>query len=295
MSFVFIGQKLIAANESIQLDSLLNGRGLIYFISVCLLIGVNWGLEAFKWKVLISSLEIITYLKALQSVFAGVTISIFSPNRVGEFAGRIFFLEHADKVQASLRSFTGSMIQLAITLFAGLVALFAYFQTDLAETHSFVFLNNSGVKIWLLFLVLFLIFLLLANRLKKSFSEKAQGWLKGIFGLDRRSFMLSFFLSLCRYAVYSLQYYLVLLLFNVDVDPSTGFMLIALSFMVTSLIPTFALTEIAVRGATAVYFFSGTGAAPGSVIAASLLLWLLNLGLPALAGSFFIWKLKFFR
>ena len=85
---------------------------------------VNWSLEALKWKLLISPLESISYKTSLKGIFSGITMSIFTPNRVGEFAGRVFFLEKADKIQASIMSLIGSLMQLVITIIAGVLAYY---------------------------------------------------------------------------------------------------------------------------------------------------------------------------
>ena len=73
------------------------------------------------------------------------------------------------------------------------------------------------------------------------------------------------------------------------------FSLIALTFFVTSAIPTFALTEIAVRSGVAIYFFGTISLAHTPILAASLFLWIVNLAIPALVGMAFVNKLKFFK
>jgi hypothetical protein len=102
-------------------------------------------------------------------------------------------------------------------------------------------------------------------------------------------------LSVVRYAVFAFQYYLALQLFGVNAGIMILFSLIALTFFVTSAIPTFALTEIAVRTGTAVYFFSMISSNLNAIIASSLLLWLINIAVPAMTGGVFIWKLKIFK
>src|SRR4051812_2218147 len=96
-------------------EDLKKANPFLLFISFLLLF-VNWGLEALKWMLLIAPLERIGFFTAYRAIFAGVTVSIFMPNRVGEFAGRIFFLEKADKVEATLKNFVGSATQLFMTV-----------------------------------------------------------------------------------------------------------------------------------------------------------------------------------
>ena len=84
-------------------------------------------------------------------------------------------------------------------------------------------------------------------------------------------------------------------MFGINGGTVIVFSLIALTFFVTSVIPTFALTEIAVRVGVAIYFFSTIYTSQAPILAASLFLWMVNLAIPALIGSAFVYKLKFFK
>jgi len=67
-------------------------------------------------------------------------------------------------------------------------------------------------------------------------------------------------------------------------------------------IPTIALAEIGIRGSVAVYVFkfyfeyihNTEVINPLAIIAASSVLWLVNLALPAIVGTFFVGRLHFF-
>jgi len=104
-------------------------------------------------------------------------------------------------------------------------------------------------------------------------------------------FVLSFF----RYVVFSIQYLLVLKSFNIELSFLLTLSLIAATFFVSTVVPTFALTEITVRGVSAIYFFGLYLTDTMPVLAASLILWIINLAIPALLGTLFIWRLKFFK
>ena len=95
--------------------------------------------------------------------------------------------------------------------------------------------------------------------------------------------------------MFSIQYYLALKIFGINGGTAIVFSLIALTFFVTSVIPTFALTEIAVRSGVAIYFFGTITIAHAPILASSLFLWIINLAIPALIGMLFVRKLKFFK
>ena len=105
---------------------LANSLNLLYLLIVVLLMVLNWSIEAIKWKQLISELQAIKFSSSLKSIFAGVSISIITPNRAGEFAGKIFYLKKANKADAMLLSLIGSLSQVLVTFCLGLLAVYYY-------------------------------------------------------------------------------------------------------------------------------------------------------------------------
>ena len=113
---------------------------------VFLLMIVNWGIEAVKWRYLIRKVEKTSFLKSFKAVLSGVTISIYTPNRVGEFAGRIFVLEKANRIEASLITVIGSLSQLLITVFLGSISfMYVYFNSKLVISPICVSAKRFGL------------------------------------------------------------------------------------------------------------------------------------------------------
>ncbi len=71
--------------------------------------------------------------------------------------------------------------------------------------------------------------------------------------------------------------------------------MIALTFFAIAAIPTFALTEIGVRGSAALAFIGLISDNDTGIVAASFSLWLVNIALPAMAGVPFVFKWKLFK
>jgi uncharacterized membrane protein YbhN (UPF0104 family) len=295
LSIVYIFNKLVVANEVNFLIQELKASKLSYVVLVFVLMFVNWGLEALKWQYLIKPLEHISFLKSLQSVFSGVTVSIFMPNRIGEFAGRIFYLEKADKIKATIKNFIGSISQLTVTLVFGLVAIaFAYYQNILRLDEIQIIKKNY----WWIFLFLLLFFISCFFFVKfygaKFFGTKAS-YLEALYDVNYKQWLYVFLLSIVRYIVFLMQFYILLMAFDIQVAFQTAVTVIALLFFVSSFIPSFATTEVITRGATAVYLFNLADVDTSLVVVVSLLLWIINLAIPALLGGLFVWKMKFFK
>lgn len=295
-SFYYIFQKLTTSDAVHSFKSIpVSAVTCFCLLLVFLLMFVNWGLEARKWQLLIAAHEELSLLQALQSIMAGVTLSIFTPNRVGEFTGRIFFLKKADKFIASGKSIVGSFLQLGVTVIAGIIAIQLYILSGYNSSLPLQSLfNDKNRYTWLFFFIC--IFLCILCILRLSFFAKYRHDLKKIMEIKKRQLLHLFFLSFNRYLIFTLQYYLLLLAMGIELDILPAFILIAITFFITSVIPTFALTEIVVRSAVAVSVFSVLDPVqPARVAAASLLLWLVNLAIPALIGSVFIGKIQFFK
>jgi len=295
LSIVYIFNKLVVANEVDVLIQELKTSKLSYVVLVFVLMFVNWGLEALKWQYLIKPLEHISFSKSLQSVFSGVTVSIFMPNRIGEFAGRIFYLEKADKIKATIKNFIGSISQLTVTLVFGLAAIaFAYYQNILRLDEIEIIKKNYW---WIfLFLLLFLIgcFFFIKFYGAKFFGTNAS-YLEALYDVNYKQWLYVFILSMLRYLVFLIQFYILLMAFDIQVDFQIAVTIIALIFFVSSFIPSFATTEVITRGATAVYIFNLANVDTALVVIVSLLLWIINLAIPALLGGLFVWKMKFFK
>lgn len=295
-SFYYIIYKLTTPDALASYHSIIFSNETIILLLFCfILMFVNWSLEAVKWKLLIAPYEEITWLQSIQSIFAGVTISIFTPNRIGEFTGRIFFLKKADRLMASIRSIVGSFLQLSVTMIAGIIGIWVYIEKGYnSRTPLFAIIDQQQKFMLLLILSSTCVVTLIMIRL--SFFAKLKYQMKEIFNIRKSELLRAFLLSILRYAIFTFQYYLLVLALGVEVEPIPACMLITIIFFINSVIPSFALTEIVVRSAVAVYVFSILEPAqPVLIASASLLLWIINLAVPALIGSSFIGKFQIFK
>lgn len=102
-------------------------------------------------------------------------------------------------------------------------------------------------------------------------------------------------ISFLRYFVFVVQYLLLLQVFKVDIAWWNAFWLIAVMFLVLAVIPTIALAELGVRGKISIFLFSVFSTNTIGIVLTATTIWLINLVVPALAGSLFLLGIKFFR
>jgi hypothetical protein len=104
----------------------------------------------------------------------------------------------------------------------------------------------------------------------------------------------TFSLSLVRYIIFVIQYILLLQLFNVDVGVWHSIWLISVLYLVLAIIPTIALAELGLRGQASLLLFMLVSSNKLGIVGAASSIWLINLVIPALAGSLLILSIKIF-
>lgn len=260
----------------------------------------NWILEAYKWRVLIHSIEDVSLWKSLKAVFSGVTIAFFTPNRVGEYGGRVFHLDKADRIDAVLLTVVGSYAQLTVTIIAGLMALAFYLPahegTGPLSSWQYGFVALGMFALCGFLILLFLNTGLLVSILKKLRLPKTVLRHVKVLEVHRpQSLIRVLAASAGRYGIFTAQFYLLLSVFSVEVGYADAMMMIAMTYFVMTGIPTIAITEVVTRGSVAVYFLSQVSDNVTGIVSASSVLWLINLVIPALFGVVTIFGLRFFR
>lgn len=297
---IFIYYKLFVKQDFVRLlihyENLLTVVPFILILVVIILMLINWGIEAWKWKFILRKFEEITLLKAFQSVLSGITISIASPNRTGEFAGRVFHLEKIAKGQAAMLAIITSYSQLAVTLLSGVGAaafLAIIYPGLLSDSHTWFIL--PGLFIAALFVLLYFkvnkIHLLLQLRIFR----KCISFFNILKNLRSGDFLKIFILSFARYFIFSLQFYILLIVSGAEIDFTTGMALIAIVYFVMTFIPTTIISELPVRGSVAVAVIGLISDNHLAIANASFVLWIINLMIPALFGAVFFLKVKLFK
>ncbi len=271
--------------------SSLYSAGFLYFLAAFFLVFVNWGLETIKWQRL-TAFHPVTFWKGFESILKGLATGFLTPNRIGDFGGRIleFKREHRWKgVNSRLISSCGQFI---VSLGFGSIALglVGGFYPDLLPV------DLPYLPIGILAVLLVITFYIMgkysgsmrAKGLGVPFMRKHQEKWRPFFECSRRLLSLTLLFSALRYLVFSTQFFLLLMLFGIGSSPTQIYLLIAMVYLFTCIVPGLFLGELGVREGFAVLFFTAAGYSGSAVLSASLLLWLINLALPALIGSLFI-------
>jgi len=279
-------------NEFWQTTWLTSNKQLFLVLAV-VLVAINWGMETLKWHRLINKIERFTLLRSLKATLAGITASVFTPNRSGDFAGKMLYVNAHNRIKAIVIAMVCSIAQLLITTTIGSIALIAFIQARYADqlsVHlSYILLGGTMLLIALAYLFYYQLPLL--KKILKPFLKKWRSIRKAIAILDlfsSKDYTLVLGFSLMRFSTYCVQYFLLLEFFQSGLSAPEYLTLIPVNFLGITAIPSIALAELGVREAIALSFFSATKAPAIAIISATFVLWIINVAIPALIGTIFI-------
>ena len=249
---------------------------------------LNWSLESYKWKYLLSNVEDISFYQAVKGVLSGLAIGFVTPNRVGEFAGKIAYLKSENRANGAVMSFVGSSAQLLITIQAGLIAIAASkFKSpvDVFVTPIALVLLVIATLVW------FRLNLFLKWISRFSWLQKWNKHADQLSDVSERKMTTVYFVSLIRYLVFPVQYFMLFKMLDASINFSECLSMTATAYFLLAIVPTYAIAEIGARGSMNLLAFSELNA-PIAVLSVTLLIWIINLILPALLGVFLIAKFK---
>lgn len=255
-----------------------------WIILALLLMPLNWGIEALKWKYAIADIQAIGWKKALKHVFSGITIGLATPNRLGEIPARVYLLHNNEQLTPLIgRTFLASFSQVLMTFIGGFIAVLMLKNHLLFGEHRIIWLLLvfGGTTMLLLFYFASTIVL---NQFKKIPWRFLQHYMGRFRTFSAQKKWNLFLLSGLRYIVFVIQYYVILWAFQLPLNSLSEILLIPLFFMVSSVIPTLVISEIAVRGSVAIIIFSTVSSNDVALVMAAVTLWIINVALPAIIG-----------
>ncbi|MGZ3751901.1 MAG: hypothetical protein ACXVB0_19350 [Mucilaginibacter sp.] len=300
LAFVFIYHRVNnntnLAQFKILIGSISHNQVVITMSFIVVLMVVNWVLESFKWRYLVRELAPISAWQAIEAVFCGLTWAIFTPNRIGEYGGRVMFLPSRKRIHGVFAMAVGSFGQNVITNVLGLIALiwfgYTYHPINILLTSGLCIMAVGVMTFFLVFYFNISWLVTLLNRI--SFLKKYHRFFDIMGRYQAAELMNVMWFCLARFFVFSFQYYLVIHLLMPQIPVFPMMMMVFILFFIQSALPSLDLLDVGVRSITASTFFVYITDQKIAVIAAVSAIWLINLIIPAILGSVFVLKLRFF-
>ncbi|MCC6410210.1 MAG: flippase-like domain-containing protein [Saprospiraceae bacterium] len=268
-----------------------NGTGWRYLVAAVLLMPLNWYAETRKWQLLIPTDEKLGLARAFRAVCAGVAVSLFTPNRIGEYGGRILFLSPKNQPHGIMANLLGNAAQLLVIFAIGLPAAVIYFYGLPGQHPNWLVwmlapaLGATGLLAWAYFNI-------------SLIGRRATQWPMPVFLKETlkkwqllqhctpKQLSDVLYWALLRFTVYTLQYWFFLLYFGVQTQVLTAIAGIATLYLLQTSLPLPPFMGLLTRGNLAIQIWAPFHADPAACLGATFGLWILNLIVPALFGTF---------
>jgi uncharacterized membrane protein YbhN (UPF0104 family) len=272
-----------------------------HIIELCLvaaLTPLNWACEALKWRTLAARVEQLSFVDAFKGVLAGLALGFLMPSNIGDAAGRVMSLQSHHKLKAIGAALLANGLQFYVSLVFGalgwlyLINFEPSLQRWYAYSLCFAMITALIFGLWLF-----------KHRLATERYLAHFGWFRWlkpfvdvIVQYHSSEIIKALAWALLRYAVFSLQFWLLILVFDIKLPLSMALMGIFLVFFAKTILPALNfLGDLGIREGAALYFFGFFGVNPTAVVATTLTLWLVNILLPVLAGMVWILKLRWIK
>lgn len=266
-----------------------------YFWLICFvfLVPFNWLVESIKWRVVLAVEYHVDLKTSIMAITSGLSLAIITPNRIGEYGGRLVAIPSKYNWLSVVSTFVGSVSQNLVTVLFGMLGLFML-------THQFpnvipVDLDPVFVSAFLFFIFgVYLFFNIdLLSRIGSSsgvnkYLRKIRIPLISLRALPRILIAKVLGWSVLRFMIYSVQYYFVLRLFGVELDVLLSAFAIWSVFIIQTGIPLPPFLSVLARGEIALIVWGMFGVNELTILAITFTIWLINLAAPAILGLYYI-------
>lgn len=232
-------------------------------------------------------------------MLTGTTFGVFFSNRLGEFAGRVLALQPQHRIGGSLLSFVNGAAQSLATFTFGALALLYMLESSGTESMGPVgsrILQVIVIFSWLIALTAFVRINALGDLLfKTTWLSRFRHHFEDMSVIGRPELFRLYHLSLLRFATFVLQYLVVFHLLVPDpqwIQVMGASSLALFSTTVLSFVP---VPDLLLREAVAISYFRLFQFDALLVGEAVLMVWLINVALPAIIGAAVIFTYRIFR
>jgi hypothetical protein len=226
---------------------------------------------------------------------------MLTPNRIGEYGGRILFIKEENRIKAISLNIASSISQLLVTMMMGCAGLvFLRFfshnnQNALSVLPDFwgnvlIYFSITGTLILFLFYIRLGWLVSLIEKIPAF--NKVTRHIKVLDEFSASQLLKILSLSLLRYVIFVLQYVLLLQVMQVGIETGLSFWLITVFYLLMAVAPTIGFLELPVRAKASVELMKLYSSNTLGIETAALSIWLVNLVIPALIGSLLILGIK---
>ena len=252
-----------------------------------LLLPLTYQVEVWKWRLAISRIVQPTYKQIVKSILAGTALSFWTPGQIGDYGGRLLFIETKKKWDVILATGVANIAQrLAIITIGGVgVVYYLFFYSDI-----------TGYALWITLLLYLAIAILtwfiyfnvdivkpILRRIR-LFNKKNEAALETLNNFSTQELWRLLLSAASKFMIYSFQYYCLLQFFGIQGSFLTLYLLILADFAIQLVLPIPPFLRLILRGPVAIAIWAALTTNEISILAVSYGLFALNVLLPSLIG-----------
>jgi uncharacterized membrane protein YbhN (UPF0104 family) len=253
-----------------------------FVLVALLLVFVNWGLEWLKWLFIVKNITVLPSRSVLvKSLLAGIATGFITPNRLGNFLGRILFFSKSKALYLTLGTLYGNLAQFIATIIFGWLGLYIIGNKLLSDNYS-----QSAVVVSTVVMSIAIIIYALGPflyRLEWRRFKRMKNVLLKLSSMAEKTALPLLIFSMLRYLCFVTQFTLLILAFggNYTHELIAGVYVV---FLITTLTPNLLFGKLMIRESVALFVLGNFVFPLSTVLFASVTLWVINLGIPALIG-----------
>jgi len=249
---------------------------------LCVFTLINWVLECRKWQILASVIAPVSFTEAAKQSLIAFTVSLLTPNRIGEFGIKPLFFARTAFKKGVLLTVIHHFSQFTATLLFGFLGFLWLKPTVLS---LFPWLRIPGLFEVILPVILICIWLLPVNKLIQLKQEETAN--------IRIPYYKSMGLSGVRYLVFMHQFLFLISLTHTPFNYVELIAIISGFYLLASALPVISFLDVVIKGGVAVWWFGFFGIHKTDILFIIASMWIFNFMLPAIAGSLLLRKYEF--
>ena len=295
-AFYFIYQK-IANNENLDFrvfvefltkNGVFSSKNVIFLLFLTIF---NWFFEILKWQNLVASVKKISYYDAAKQSLASLTASLFTPNRIGDYAAKVVYFAKSLRKRILLLNLISHMAQMGATVIFGVVGFILFYSKYEIEISYY---RVSRFAVFIIVILLLTLFGIKQDKFKiKGFSMTRI--LEFGKNISIQIHAKNILYSCIRYLIFSFQFFFLLTIFGVDVSYFNAMIVISSMYFLSSIIPSIFLFDVVIKGSVALYLFEIVGVNNLTILCIITLMWILNFVIPSIFGSFFVLNFRQYK
>jgi len=256
--------------------------GLITLILLCTFL--NRFIEILKWQNLAKIITPTNKAQATEQVMAALTVSVFTPNGIGEYAAKTLYYKKEQAKKVIFLNLICNGIQLLIAVLAGITGFIIF--------NAFYSVISVSLLLSILGALLAVIALVTSVRKFTIRGYSLHSLTNGINQLPKVLHRKNMLLALARYITIIHQQYFIFVALGIKVSYPLLISTIAAVYFLGSSLPNFQFVDFAVKGSVAVFSMALLGINDWITLFTATLIWVLNIVIPVTIGSYYVLRFK---